>query len=33
MINYIENNDHVCIVSFDFYGLSTNASDLKEFVR
>ncbi|GAA5809500.1 hypothetical protein MFLAVUS_002909 [Mucor flavus] len=33
MINFIANNDHVCIVSFDFAGLSTNVSDLKEFVR
>ncbi|KAI8080850.1 uncharacterized protein B0P05DRAFT_468923, partial [Gilbertella persicaria] len=33
MLNYIANNDDICIVSFDFAGPSTNVSDLKEFVR
>ncbi|KAG1167377.1 hypothetical protein G6F36_012568 [Rhizopus arrhizus] len=33
MLKYISNDDNICIVSFDFAGLSTNISDLKEFVR
>ncbi|KAI9267285.1 hypothetical protein EDC94DRAFT_633993 [Helicostylum pulchrum] len=33
MLNYIANNDNICIVSFDLAGLPTNISDLKEFVR
>ncbi|ORE04237.1 hypothetical protein BCV72DRAFT_337436 [Rhizopus microsporus var. microsporus] len=33
MLNYVANNNNIYIVSLDFAGLSTNVSDLKEFVR
>lgn len=33
MLNYVENNDNICLISLDFAGLSTNMADLKEFVR